>query len=270
MGEVVVDVDSAAGVRMARSDERFRQLDDEISAWISENIVVGRGRTASDDRHVIEVFGDIPDAPAGDWSMRFGDAVHDMRSALDYLAQAFCRVEGEEPKRPRQIYFPVASKESDWANKANALATAPESLLERVERVQPFRNPGPKGRALELLHTLDIREKHYDLIRFDPLPVLTDIGQVRDWPAGMSDEGTSGTLLGRVHLDMELGPDVRALWPTPVIPLLSVHRKAAPLLDVQRWLFNTIVDIFEFLLDGKERDQQVAPEPTWVEPTQGE
>lgn len=92
-------------------------------------------------------------------ALTVGDAVHNLRSALDNLAWTLAHLPGP-PKNPKSIYFPVCEKLSAWDKATKDLASIPKPILERVKTLQPFTFPKNEECFLWQLHKLDIADKH--------------------------------------------------------------------------------------------------------------
>lgn len=213
----------------------------------------------------IEIFGVPPAAPADEWALALGHGLHDLRAALDHLAQIAVRVEGDVPKRPKGVQFPVAETEDDWKRGKAALATAPASLLGRIESVQPLRSDGEMARGLRLLHKLDIRDKHYHLSELQPVISEFSLDDIEDWPDATGQEELWQSPLMRIELSPSLPTDTVGLLgrsEVPVTPLLEVDGKYAVMLDVQRWLYAVIEALVDFVAAGKD-NPDLPPEPAW-------
>lgn len=111
-----------------------------------------------------------------DWGLIVGDAVHNMRSALDHLAWAlavrhFGGVEPTDKNIIREIQFPVLSKADDWPTHRFLKHMAPADV-DKLERYQPFKytsagrfilklqRPGTIECPLEALSALWNSDKH--------------------------------------------------------------------------------------------------------------
>ncbi len=109
------------------------------------------------------------DLPAMDptWSLRVGDVVHNLRSALDHLAWQLVILDGAKPDE--KTLFPVrksaVSKTGQSAPTQLRPAVRNREILDALESVQPYLGPDgqPANYAenpLWRLHRLDIIDKH--------------------------------------------------------------------------------------------------------------
>lgn len=103
----------------------------------------------------IERIIEIPE----DWSLIIGDAVHNLRCALDHLAWqlAIRHFNGLEPADRRiikQIQFPVVIQKDQWVAHINRKHMSVADA-ENLKEFQPF-NLGPNSRAQGKLHPLEM------------------------------------------------------------------------------------------------------------------
>lgn len=121
----------------------------------------------SEDRRTVTFFASLSSSPpVHEWSLAFGDVIHNYRSALDALAWAMAHLDGNKPSSSvaHKIYFPMKkTPESFWATANSTLKSVPRDVIERMEMVQPYHVlPGQRvedGIAL-VLNQLDIDDKH--------------------------------------------------------------------------------------------------------------
>jgi len=89
-----------------------------------------------------------------------GDAIHNLRAALDLMASEMARRNGKSDKN---VYFPFsASKESlDDAIRQRCFHKAGKDAVALLRTFEPYRGG---NEALRMIHDLDIRDKHSALI----------------------------------------------------------------------------------------------------------
>lgn len=105
-------------------------------------------------------------APLEEWSYRFGEAVHNLRAALDnYLVDVVKRAGIADPKQWKRIQFPICATEKEWRESAKRIAVLPGALQSAIEQVQPFKRPQHgeelKTDVLLLLRELSNQDKHH-------------------------------------------------------------------------------------------------------------
>lgn len=121
----------------------------------------------SEDRRVVTFHAALNSSPpVHEWSLAFGDIVHNYRTALDALAWAMAHLDGNtpDPNVAHRIYFPMKKSEEAFRKTANTtLESVPRDIIGRMEMVQPYHVlPGQRiedGIAL-ILNQLDIDDKH--------------------------------------------------------------------------------------------------------------
>ncbi|MGH8808338.1 MAG: hypothetical protein ACREX0_10710, partial [Noviherbaspirillum sp.] len=92
-----------------------------------------------------------------EWSAIVGDAVHNIRSALDLLAWQLVEASGSQPSR--DTCFPIGQAATPPFEVAlrRALQGLSPKALRFVRRLRPY---GGGNRVLSQLHALDIVDKH--------------------------------------------------------------------------------------------------------------
>lgn len=89
----------------------------------------------------------------------FGDILHNLRSALDLLANDLVALSGSTPKR---VYFPFAISESELpAQIGDKMKGATPEVIQMITALKPYRNG---NEALRALHDLNVRDKHVALL----------------------------------------------------------------------------------------------------------
>lgn len=104
-------------------------------------------------RHLLKIL--LPDVPA-DLAFIVADAIHNMRSALDYLMAALAHTNAKSRRYPT---FPICDNEKSLA-KRDAFKCVSRSAQKFMKSVQPY---ATGCQALWWLHRLDIIDKHRKL-----------------------------------------------------------------------------------------------------------
>lgn len=119
------------------------------------------------------------ESPPTEIALAAGDAIHNLRSALDHIVY---ELSSKRESNPRDTAFPILAKEEDWdkRNQDGALATnsglnrvrlLPAEAQALVRDLQPWPRPqpfmpdlfGPDRKRLRELHAFDIADKHKNL-----------------------------------------------------------------------------------------------------------
>lgn len=97
---------SPAYIKLGGAARHFQSLDREILSWMQQNPILAPTRPVTGQANTYELFmPDRPQVPLLEWSSRFGDAVHNLRAALDLLTFELCHLEGVGPDKPTQVSF---------------------------------------------------------------------------------------------------------------------------------------------------------------------
>ena len=108
--------------------------------------------------------GDTPVAPI-EWSIRIGEILYNLRSALDHLVWQLVLANGQKPSRSNE--FPITKDESDWSknkNKLKGVAPRVEAIIERLQLFTGGINLPFDVGAFQTLNTLCNIDKHRYLI----------------------------------------------------------------------------------------------------------
>ncbi|HEU5270323.1 MAG TPA: hypothetical protein VFU36_10405 [Jatrophihabitans sp.] len=110
-------------------------------------------------------------------SLTFGDAIHNLRSALDHLVWSYASPDQLDDEARRQLAFPASQTEQSWnQNHGRWLRSVPLDVVARIKDCQPYNRPvGVRASdALLGLNALDNQDKHRLLV--EAQAALTDMG----------------------------------------------------------------------------------------------
>lgn len=153
--------------KIERAKNHISEFDRERVAFLDTNpyVVVTKFNPKTDVTE--SIMGPLPSMPTN-LSTITGDAVQNLRSALDYLAAELVRSAGKDPKL---VYFPICESAkkymTDSKGKTNGMPPEAKKLIDSIE---PY--GGGYGDDLWILHTLNNADKHRLL-----MPVTVNIGQ---------------------------------------------------------------------------------------------
>jgi hypothetical protein len=146
-------------VKVVRAGSHLQVLRDENERIARDRLYTFRGEIL--DRGLVHLYR-VQNPPPADpqWSAIIGDCLHNLRSALDYLAWQLVLASGSTPTS--RTGFPIRHKRADRAAMAiDGLANA--TILKVVESLQPYHGLDV-GTQLGRLHRLDIADKHRQLL----------------------------------------------------------------------------------------------------------
>ncbi|BCW58516.1 hypothetical protein [Arthrobacter sp. StoSoilB20] len=258
---------SPAAMKLYGGARHFRDLEREIGDWTENNPILAPTRPFSGEANSYEMFmPDKPEIPLLEWGSRFGDAVHNLRAALDLLAFELCHLEGVGPQKPTEVYFPVLDDSRKWNNKIKPLASIPFALLQRIADVQPWHADDPAAHVLTLVTALDNLDKHRSTVGMLALPGNVTPPRLHPMP-----DSATADLWGHpwftASFDSETPlKDVRwpALWQVEPMPMVCFHDRMTLMVPLQRWLYQETDRIFRYIVSGTWPKFGDLPEPEWV------
>lgn len=148
-------------LKIARGKKHVAELKSEIAAYLQadpcaiilEEHVRGNGKRLS---FYFRDGGIIP----SEFSVIFGDAVHNFRTALDILANDLVTWSGAEPKK---VYFPFGRDAAGFESELKLkMGQAPDAIKDIVRGLKPY--PGGND-LLRAMHDLDIGDKHIAVMK---------------------------------------------------------------------------------------------------------
>ncbi len=143
--------------KVRRAKERFYVLDMQLQTfWESNPYPIVHEYDSKESKNLFRLKMRRP-APLRDWALIIGDAVHNARAALDYIAW---RLAGSVPG-DTSTSFPICSCLDSFKNasKSRLKKLLPDAIA-AIGELQPYLRPNVKESALWLLEELDRRDKH--------------------------------------------------------------------------------------------------------------
>lgn len=105
---------------------------------------------------------EIKDQPKNEWGLIIGDAVHNMRSAMDHLVWQLSRQVVDNPSR--DIDFPIFATKPTGDALRKRIKHLPPEARKVIRSLQPYNRPDKAGdHKLYLLSALDNADKHRSL-----------------------------------------------------------------------------------------------------------
>ena len=113
------------------------------------------------------------------WSGIIGDAIHNMRSALDLVASDLHRVTGGKPKDAAYVHYPFCKDKDSLTEmiRSRRLSHIDREFSRLIEETAPYKG-GNEG--LRAVHDLDLLDKHQSLV-----PTISVVSL--DWPVPVTD-----------------------------------------------------------------------------------
>lgn len=146
-------------LKIERAKCHISNLNSEIITFLEKNpyrLVVEDGPESG--QHTLKIRG--KEKFPFKWPLIIGDAVHNLRTALDILACDLVRLTHQSPDK---VYFPFSLKGDDFetAIKKTHINRASPDVVEIIRTLQPYKGG---NEALRAIHDLDIMDKHQLLI----------------------------------------------------------------------------------------------------------
>jgi hypothetical protein len=146
-------------VKVDRAKKHVQGLEAKIAAFLQGHpyaLVMEQEPEARDQIYRIRIRKPIPDC----WAGMVGDAIHNLRSALDLLAVALVIANGHTNRGAiSETYFPIGADKKFFSTKK--IRRASPAAIRIIERLKPY-----KGGIDDFwrLHQMDILDKHSLLI----------------------------------------------------------------------------------------------------------
>lgn len=262
------EYDSPAYMKLLNAGRHFQSLEDEILEWTRKNRILAPTRLSTADPSSYELFRPVdPYVPELAWSCRFGDGVHNLRSALELLAFELCHIDSATPARPNQVYFPAVETEFNWERQARYLDSVPAALLQRIRDVQPWHSDTPQRHVLALLSRLDNMDKHRRTIGLMVLPGKLEPPRFHPVPDAENVEALWQEPWMKLQTNPPLSPTaLPVLWHVDPAPMIYFEDRMTFLGHLQPWLFQQTKRIFGYIATGEwPIIEGETAEPLWVD-----
>jgi hypothetical protein len=154
----------SALAKLGRAHEHAQAVKSEIKAWGDSNpYMITRERNAELTRHsLIAHVGSPP--PLLRWTLMVGDAVHNLRSALEHLVYAIGVYEAdgkEPPPGANSLAFPICESPEVFADRKTRVKTLSAPVQAVIERCQPYnRRHKELPPLLLILNKFENTDKH--------------------------------------------------------------------------------------------------------------
>lgn len=169
---------TGARLKVERAQHHLADLQQQVTDWLATAPEPEFTQEVLDGGHTHVVRLDRAPKTPQSWSLILGDALHNLRSALDLLAwQAVIAGGGIPGSKTGFPVFPHNIKDQGDKGVTIALRGASHDLVEAIRRFQPYNRcrdrEALRNDALWLLHRLNIEDKHHLLL--EAAVVIRDI-----------------------------------------------------------------------------------------------
>lgn len=245
----------------------FRDLENVIADWTEKNPIPAPTSPVAGEPNTYKLFmPDKPKVPLLEWSSRFGDAVHNLRAALDLLTFELCHIDGTGPEKPKQVSFPVLDDSRKWDKQTRTLSSIPLSFLQRIADVQPWHTEDPSTHLLTLITALDNLDKHRSTVGMLTMPGRLAPPRLHPMPEDPSDDMWRNpwfavSFTGDTGLNEAPWP---MLWHVEAIPMVYFEDRMTLMVPLQRWLYQETDRLFKYIVSGSELEAGAFAEPEWL------
>jgi len=286
------DIPVDASLRVARAAQHFTDLEGRVALWNVSYPLICPVRLAEDRRHVLLLRPAkiAASPPLDEWSSIFGDAVHNLRAALDVLCWHLAHLDGGAPANERAIAFPVVSDPGKWPDAQRRLSSIPAELLARIEQAQPFvdpaRDPSTGLHLLEALTELDNWHKHRFTLGAAAAMGGIDLEEFHiPIPPAEQHDGPVYVLFSRNVLDLPVGDPVATLSlgfrlegasvpetaRVATMPVIPHGDHALNILELRSFLHDNVRNLIRMILRGHRERAQFSSGPApddWMPPAE--
>lgn len=174
---------SQSRLKLRRAASHIKSLEGVIADYFRTDWYTSKFDQSGEGQYSLEMV--VRGSPK-DFGAIVGDAVHNLRTALDLLA---VELVGRNGKNTKNVYFPFADSAANLDDmiKRRNFHRASSSDQELLRSLQPYAGG---NHILRSLHDLDIQDKHHSLIPHAAFVTTPRIGVKRDEagnPLGFSE-----------------------------------------------------------------------------------
>lgn len=157
------DTGAWSTMKVARARHHVMEFDARVAMWASAGNVEPIP-TIADDRLSFELRLKVTNAPPlSEWALIVGDAIHNLRSALDVFVWSNADLASLTEREQRALMWPVVTDPAIWPSAASTkLKSLPDAVVKAIAECQAFQRPEDQRLhdGLLLLNQLDIQDKH--------------------------------------------------------------------------------------------------------------
>lgn len=149
-------------LKIERAKKHVIELDGEISAFFSTRPYEVRAKRNLDTRQLVYYLHRVADTPRN-FAVIAGDVIHNLRSALDHLAQQLYIVGSGGNTAGAHIYFPIGNSAREYEKIVpEKIKGLRKDAVDVFGSIEPYK--GGKGHDLWVLNRLANTDKHRLLV----------------------------------------------------------------------------------------------------------
>jgi len=146
------EIFSSCWDKIGRADEHIQDLKTQLQDWQATHPCSLVQKTDVDGHRHSLIVNVTNKPPMERWALITGDAIHNLRSALDHLVYAVARHESEQTIPPHWtgIQFPIVREPDNYLNEMSRrqINKLSDSVQRAIEKVQPYNRPHAEVPAL--------------------------------------------------------------------------------------------------------------------------
>jgi hypothetical protein len=127
--------------KIGRADHHIKTFKDELRIWVDSNPYAPIKKVNADGSRHSVIVNVTNKPPVERWSLITGDAIHNLRSALDHTVYAIAAHESNQsiPPQGKKIQFPIISNPAIYPemSKRYKIDTLSVDVQEAIKSVQP-------------------------------------------------------------------------------------------------------------------------------------
>lgn len=154
---------SSCRAKIARADEHLAALYGKIDAWSDLQPCSLRRHSNADGSEHTFTFHVSPQPDVYCWALLMGDAVHNLRSALDHIVYSLAinHTGKNPPDDETKLAFPITSSPDKFTTSKWRIESLCDTAQTGIEKAQPYNRTHPSGwQPLWWLSQLDDIDKH--------------------------------------------------------------------------------------------------------------
>jgi hypothetical protein len=146
---------SGCYAKIERAKKHIGEFNREKIAFLESNPYAVVTKFDPESNITESILGVMPGLPTH-LSTTVGDAIQNLRSALDYLVAELARKNGNDPKL---VYFPISETAEKYVSESKGKTKGISlEVKEFIDSIEPY--GGGDGNDLWILHTLNNADKH--------------------------------------------------------------------------------------------------------------
>lgn len=222
----------AVWAKIYRAKKHIKEIDGEIQLFLKGNpyrVVAQVDPETREDVFYVRVAKDVPLS----WGTIVGDAVHNLRSALDLLV--CCAVVANGGKIKRSTGFPIGENVDEFeAGLRKKAAGIPAEAARVMRSFHPYKSGHDALDVLWKLHRLDVLDKHRLLIPVGAAHRSTIITAVVEAPELETPVALAPFpfVTPKAVFPLKDGTEILRLAPEPDFPNLKINTKYQPTFEI--------------------------------------